>query len=478
MADLLAQLNELGDRLDDLAPTIDGHELEDRVRGSTLRPSPTRRRPRPVVIVTASALIALTLVGGGLLAVDVLRSNDSQPAEPATSIGPVTTSTTTATSSAAPTTVEASPSTVPTTIARSLPPQTSAATTVIPTTQPPSTAIRTSPDGGECEEAPCNYGLDAGTIVARWSGSEWSVDLPERLSAGRKTLTYERSDPDTSTTALVLIGFDFHGQWSDFVALADSGGLDLEAALSNDDVASALEQLPYWVVFIDAIELDCPCGQGGVGASFRTATWNLPAGNYVAFLSTSQRMLPATDDGSVAVFSVAPASSGPAKLCPQPTSIPEQHDLEEWVVTIRDQVATLATDVNTMMRAVVSVHPSDSGWAETGPVSATVEVVLEDVGTIKRSSREIMEAAGMVFGRSGLVSWPEDLKGPIFWLPEGVWSQARFLEQEGIDEFLSSPTTASALDFYNQGGIAAGVCGTVTFMIDAVNGIIEDSLGQ
>jgi hypothetical protein len=90
-----------------------------------------------------------------------------------------------------------------------------------------------------------------------------------------------------------------------------------------------------------------------------------------------------------------------------------------------------------------------------------------------------LEDAGLKWTTTG---WTERvdtegpmIEGPIWWLPEGIWSKAHYLKDQILPEFLATTGSVDVVGFYLHGGASsAGPCATTKFMVEAVNGIIDD----
>jgi hypothetical protein len=174
------------------------------------------------------------------------------------------------------------------------------------------------------------------------------------------------------------------------------------------------------------------------------------------------------------------ANSGP-KRCAEPRPLPSDKDVSvpPWVVGIHARVTVLVQDMNMLAEAARAAAPNDAGWAREETVASAVEDVESDLTDIRAYSTAALEDAGLKWTTTG---WTERvntegpmIEGPIWWLPEGVWSKAKYLKDQILPEFLATTGSADVVGFYLRGGASsAGPCATTKFMVEAVNGIIGD----
>ena len=150
-----------------------------------------------------------------------------------------------------------------------------------------------------------------------------------------------------------------------------------------------------------------------------------------------------------------------------------------WVVGIHARMTTFVRDMNVLAEAAWAAAPNDAGWAREEPVASAVEDVESDLTDIRAYSTAALEDAGLKWTTTG---WTERvntegpmIEGPIWWLPEGIWSKAKLLKDQILPEFLATTGSVDVVDFYLDGGASsAGPCATTNFMVEAVNGIIRD----
>jgi hypothetical protein len=169
------------------------------------------------------------------------------------------------------------------------------------------------------------------------------------------------------------------------------------------------------------------------------------------------------------------------KRCPEPRALPSETDVPVplWVVGIHTRMTTLVQDMNILAEAAWAAAPNDAGWAREEPVASAVKNVESDLTDVRAYSTAALEGAGLKWTKTG---WTERvntegpmIKGPIWWLPEGIWSKAKHLKDQILPEFLATTGSADVVDFYLHGGASsAGPCATTKFMVQAVNGIIDD----
>ncbi len=177
------------------------------------------------------------------------------------------------------------------------------------------------------------------------------------------------------------------------------------------------------------------------------------------------------------------ANSDP-KRCPEPRPLPSDKDIlvPLWVVGIHTRMTTLVQDLNILAEAAWTAAPNDAGWSREEPVASAVEDVKSDLTDIRAYSEAALEDAGLKWTTTG---WTERvdtegpmIEGPIWWLPEGIWSKAKHLKDHILPEFLATTGSADVVGFYLHGGASsAGPCATTKFMVEAVNGIIDDLAG-
>jgi hypothetical protein len=169
------------------------------------------------------------------------------------------------------------------------------------------------------------------------------------------------------------------------------------------------------------------------------------------------------------------------KRCPEPRALPSETDVPVplWVVGIHTRMTTLVHDMNILAEAAWAAAPNDAGWARVEPVASAVRNVESDLTDVRAYSTAALEDAGLKWTKTG---WTERVNtegpmitGPIWWLPEGIWSKAKYLKDQILPEFLATTGSADVVDFYLHGGASsAGPCATTKFMVEAVNGIIDD----
>jgi hypothetical protein len=169
------------------------------------------------------------------------------------------------------------------------------------------------------------------------------------------------------------------------------------------------------------------------------------------------------------------------KRCPEPRALPSGTDVPVplWVVGIHTRMTTLVQDMNMLAEAAWAAAPNDAGWAREEPVASAVEDVESDLTDIRAFSTAALEDAGLKWTTTG---WTERvntegpmIEGPIWWLPEGIWSKAKYLKDQILPEFLATTGSVDVVGFYLHGGASsAGPCATTKFMVEAVNGIIDD----
>jgi hypothetical protein len=169
------------------------------------------------------------------------------------------------------------------------------------------------------------------------------------------------------------------------------------------------------------------------------------------------------------------------KRCPEPRALPSETDVPVplWVVGIHTRMTTLVQDMNILAEAAWASAPNDAGWSREEPVASAVVDVKSDLADIRAYSEAALEDAGLKWTRTG---WTERVdtegpmvEGPIWWLPEGIWSKAHYLKDQILPEFLATTGSADVVRFYLHGGASsAGPCATTKFMVEAVNGIIGD----
>jgi hypothetical protein len=169
------------------------------------------------------------------------------------------------------------------------------------------------------------------------------------------------------------------------------------------------------------------------------------------------------------------------KRCPEPRALPSETDVPVplWVVGIHTRMTTLVQDMNILAEAAWAAAPNDAGWSREEPVASAVEDVESDLADIRAYSEAALEDAGLKWTRTG---WTERvdtegpmIEGPIWWLPEGIWSKAHYLKDQILPEFLATTGSADVVDFYLHGGASsAGPCATTKFMVEAVNGITSN----
>ena len=169
------------------------------------------------------------------------------------------------------------------------------------------------------------------------------------------------------------------------------------------------------------------------------------------------------------------------KRCPEPRALPSETDVSVplWVVGIHTRMTTLVQDMNILAEAAWAAAPNDAGWARVEPVASAVKNVESDLTDVRAYSTAALEDAGLKWTKTG---WTERvdtegamIEGPIWWLPEGIWSKAKYLKDQILPEFLATTGSVDVVGFYLHGGASsAGPCATTKFMVEAVNGIIDD----
>jgi len=169
------------------------------------------------------------------------------------------------------------------------------------------------------------------------------------------------------------------------------------------------------------------------------------------------------------------------RSCREPLPLPSETDVPAplWVAGIHTRMTRLVQDMNMLAEAAWVAAPNDAGWAREEPVASAVEDVESDLTDIRSYSTAALEDAGLTWTTTG---WTERvntggpmIEGPIWWLPEGIWSKAKHLKDQILPEFLATTRSDDVVDFYVHGGaFSAGPCATTNFMVEAVNGIIRD----
>jgi hypothetical protein len=169
------------------------------------------------------------------------------------------------------------------------------------------------------------------------------------------------------------------------------------------------------------------------------------------------------------------------KSCREPYPIPTGGSAEvpEWVVGIHTRVTTLVGDMNAFAVSAWEAAPNKSGWSTEEPVASALERLGADLTDLHTYSEAALEGAGLEWTKTG---WTEIagtegrmVEGPIWWLPEGIWSKAEHLNEHILPAFVKTTGAAAVQAFYINGGAAsAGPCATTVFMVEAVNGIIGD----
>lgn len=211
----------------------------------------------------------------------------------------------------------------------------------------------------------------------------------------------------------------------------------------------------------------------GSRAVLTTTTTTAPTTTSIASTTTSTTVVDVPpDDDKV---------SAGVKRCPEPRPLPSETDVPVplWVVGVHTRMTTLVQDMNILAEAAWTAAPNDAGWSREEPVASAVVDVESDLADIRTYSEAALEDAGLKWTRTG---WTERvdtegpmIEGPIWWLPEGIWSKAHYLRDQILPEFLATTGSADVVDFYLHGGASsAGPCAATKFMVEAVNGIISD----
>ena len=172
-----------------------------------------------------------------------------------------------------------------------------------------------------------------------------------------------------------------------------------------------------------------------------------------------------------------PAPQTVVSSCPMPAPLPDDGDLDLWIIDLHGAIIPLVEHTNTLGLSLLDSQDFDAGWEDREPVVSALGDVLSDLDAIDSIAVAAFQDAGATFSEDSGWTYPKDVTLVPMSLAhlEELHGLSLYYIEGVLPAFFEMRSQGTAISYFNGGGETSGPCGMTKSSVLLIDTIVESA---